>query len=339
MTSQENAKPIALISREPISFAGNFYLNEALFEKGFVPAGIFTMLVGLPGSGKSYYAKNDMQFAAKLHSSDSIREELFGDVNDQSNQELIFQTLHQRVMDDLKYGHHVVYDATNLNYKRRRQFLQQIKRQFPKVWTRCVFIATPYEVCLQRNAERNRVVPEHVIERMYRSFDPPMYAEGWDEIRIHGNECRDPMELMVSFSAIEHDNPHHKLTIGQHSLLAYYYAINHLKIPPQSAVAQAALLHDIGKPFTKAFVNSRGEPCDIAHFYNHEHVSAYDSYQYEMNGVSHTDVATLIRWHMHPYAVAHSDNPEKTETKIKSFLGEGIYHNILLLHEADKAAH
>lgn len=42
----------------------------------------FTMMVGLPGSGKSTYAKELADRTnAKLCSSDAIREELTGDIN------------------------------------------------------------------------------------------------------------------------------------------------------------------------------------------------------------------------------------------------------------------
>lgn len=53
----------------------------------------FYMMVGLPGSGKSWYAGNKLPNAV-VHSSDAIREEILGDVTDQSNQQLVFQTLH-----------------------------------------------------------------------------------------------------------------------------------------------------------------------------------------------------------------------------------------------------
>ena len=45
----------------------------------------FYMMVGLPGSGKSWYAGNKL-LNAVVHSSDAIREEILGDVTDQSNQ-------------------------------------------------------------------------------------------------------------------------------------------------------------------------------------------------------------------------------------------------------------
>ena len=50
----------------------------------------FYMMVGLPGSGKSWYAENKLPDAV-IHSSDTIREELLSDISDQNHQELVFQ--------------------------------------------------------------------------------------------------------------------------------------------------------------------------------------------------------------------------------------------------------
>ena len=61
------------------------------------------MMVGLPGSGKSWYAENKLPDAV-IHSSDTIREELLSDISDQNHQELVFQTLHDRVLSDLRAG-------------------------------------------------------------------------------------------------------------------------------------------------------------------------------------------------------------------------------------------
>lgn len=314
------------------------------YDKNYKYPWLF-MMVGLPGSGKSTFTSNLATMNCVIHSSDKIRKELLGDVNDQSKQTDVFAELHRRVYRDLNAGKDVIYDATNLNYKRRMQFLQELRRRVDEVWAVCIIIPTPYQECLRRNANRDRVVPDEVIERMYRSFDPPMYAEGWDEIWIHGTPNyetlgEDRMNLIRSMSAVEHDNPHHTLSVGQHSILAYFYTLTMLGEEENGVLAQAALLHDIGKPFTKVFKNHRGEPSEIAHFYDHEHVSAYDSYQYSGGTADErTEIATLIRWHMHPYTVNRSDNPMKTENKIKNLLGLDTYQKILLLHQADEAAH
>ena len=63
------------------------------------------MMVGLPGSGKStateYFAK---VYNANIHSSDDIREEIFGDVNDQEHNKEVFEILHKRIKEDIENG-------------------------------------------------------------------------------------------------------------------------------------------------------------------------------------------------------------------------------------------
>ena len=89
----------------------------------------FIMMVGLPYSGKSYYAeKLSKEYGAVVHSSDAIRAEILGDVQDQNNNGKVFEVLHRRVYDDLSNGKSVIYDATNINYKRRMDAIQRLKR-------------------------------------------------------------------------------------------------------------------------------------------------------------------------------------------------------------------
>ncbi|MFW5891636.1 MAG: AAA family ATPase, partial [bacterium] len=139
------------------------------------------MLVGLPGSGKSVYAeKLEKEENYIIHASDRLREEMFGDSTNNENNHQLFQKLHKRIKNDLSENKNVIFDATNISYKRRRAFVQEIKKYNCK--KECYLIATPYELCLKRNKKRNRQVPEHVITRMYKTIYIPQYYEGWNEI-------------------------------------------------------------------------------------------------------------------------------------------------------------
>ena len=50
-----------------------------------------------------------------------------------------------------------------------------------------IIVATQYEKCLEQNKNRERKVPEEVIDRMYKSFQVPTFTEGWDLIDIEYN--------------------------------------------------------------------------------------------------------------------------------------------------------
>ena len=296
------------------------------------------MLVGLPGSGKSHEAQRLAEkYDANIHSSDAIRAELLGDVNAQDANGVVFTTLHNRVKEDLRNGKNCIYDATNISYKRRMAFLNELKNiPCEKI---CVLMATPYATCLKNNQSRDRSVPEYVIERMYRHFDVPWYYEGWDQIEVKYFEGSDgsfglPQDWMEAAKHYNQDNSHHTLTLGEHCWLAVQYLDRN---EPTDTVRYATMIHDCGKPFCKTFVNGKGVITEQAHYYAHEHTGSYDSLFYEMP-CNHLIVAVLIRWHMQPY-YWEKDNNEKLHNKYAELWGAGLYNYIMQLHEADKKAH
>ena len=302
------------------------------------------MMVGLPASGKSTYAQciADTEDAI-IHSSDNLRKELFGDVNEQDKNNELFKELHNRIKSDLKTGKNVIYDACNISYKRRKAFLDELKKiNCKKI---CCLIATPYEKCLEQDQKRNRIVPEHVIKRMYLHFDVPAGFEGWDHVHIVYNDSnkyqRNISDLLNKLSLISQDNPHHTLSIGEHCRVC---ARNVCKIFKERMIFDekliyAAWLHDIGKEFTKQFKNYKGEDTDIAHYYHHENVSAYNALFYLRNDDftcfdSILDICQLIRWHMKPFLI----ETEKAKNKFINLVGRDFYDKLMILHEADVRA-
>lgn len=312
---------------------------------------VFLMVVGLPGSGKSTYIEKYYS-NYRVHSSDAIREELSGDVNNQDINKQVFNTLHKRVKDDLVAGHNVVYDATNISWKRRKAFLQELKNI--NCHKECVLMATPFELCVQRNNERDRVVPYFVIERMYKNFDIPWYNEGWDSIVIaYANsdamtQYGDWSRFVVDHLDFAQDSKWHTETLGDHCLKTLQYVeTREADLTPGNILETkiAAALHDCGKPFCKAFKDSRGEPSEFAHYYNHENVGAYNSLFYgKEDGVDSLLVAALIRYHM----VLHFFKDWKPRT-VEKYENEFVEHEYLqlikfydalkILHEGDKKAH
>lgn len=302
---------------------------------------VFIMMCGLVASGKSYKAKElAKDYDATIFSSDDLREELFGDVSDQAHNQEVFTELHRRIKEYLRNGKSAIYDACNISYKRRMGFIQELKNiPCEKI---CVLMATPYEECLRCNSERERKMPEYVIERMYRKFDPPYWYEGWDDIIVEwskNTQSKGINEWLSSVEDFSQDNSHHSLTLGQHCERALDYVFEVADDTDYRCIAlrSAAALHDCGKCFTKTFKNSKGETTGQAHYYGHEHVGSYDSLFYGML-CSPLDVAIIIRWHMQPY-FWERDNNEKLHNKYRKLWGEDLYQDIMKIHEADKASH
>jgi len=115
---------------------------------------------------------------------------------------------------------------------------------------------------------------------MYKSINIPMLYEGWDSINIIWNTDGYDFDTNVLFNGenglnkIDQENPHHTLTIGKHCLKTFQICE---ELIDDFELNMAAMYHDIGKKFCKAFKNSKGEDTETAHYYNHNNVSAYDS--------------------------------------------------------------
>lgn len=299
------------------------------------------MMIGLPASGKSTIAeKISKSEGAIIVSSDEIRKELLGDINDQSKNELIFKTIEDRIKFYLANKQDVIFDATNINYKRRRGFLHGLGMKVKKI---AVLVATPYEECLIRNAKRERKVPEEVIKKMYYSFYIPQYYEGFDEIEIASNPLEWDEKVQKQYTMVNllesmnipQDNPWHTLTVRQHcekvQELLDKDIMNH-----KYYMRDIGIFHDIGKVQTKSFVNSKGEITDVAHYYNHEKVSAYISVLPILwtRYIPKEDLikrANLIQWHM----ILHFNWEEKTINRYKKMLGEKVWKELEIIHKAD----
>ena len=300
---------------------------------------VLYMLVGIPGSGKSFWAKKMRLQGIPVHGSDAIRAELLHNEGCQDNHQMVFQELGRRVMADLKKGQSCIYDATNMSRRKRSNFLKNAPENIRRV---CVLFLTIPEICQKRDGKRSRTVGNRVIDRYLRNFQCPYWYEGWDEIIpvIEDASYALPMESMRTFSQ---DNPHHRLTLGEHMNSAYDYCVSN---GYSHAVQTAAAYHDCGKFFTKKFENSRGIPTESAHFYGHENYGTYlfllDAYQgndqWKYGGFEETlYTAQLINWHMRPLEAW--EKSKKSAAEDRKLLGEKMMDDILRLHAADVQAH
>ena len=106
----------------------------------------------------------------------------------------------------------------------------------------------------------------------------------------------------------------------------------------------AALLHDVGKLDTKTKFNSRGVEDGEYHYYNHNCAGSYSSMFYFNNietvwnkPCPMSDVTNYIYYHMHPYLAWKQS--ERAKERDRKLLGDKMFNDIMLLHEADLAAH
>jgi predicted kinase len=292
--------------------------------------------VGLPASGKSTYGERLKDYT--IISSDKIREEVFGNINDQAHNTEVFNIIFKRTRETLKAGGNVYLDATNLIAKRRIAFINSFK-DIPNVSFSCVLFVPPYETCLERNSKRDRKVPEEVIAKMLRRFEPPHYSEGFEKIEIFSDNLsiKKLKDMVIDLTEMPHDNSHHTLSVGDHMLKAEELYINneHINEINDIIIAESLLYHDIGKKYTKTFTDYKGNPTKEAHYYNHNHVSAYlfltssNKYPIKMR----IEMANLIDHHMDFYS------NETYLTKVRKRYGEEFFNRLLIINKYDKAAH
>ncbi|WOD39382.1 AAA family ATPase [Nodosilinea sp. E11] len=150
------------------------------------------MLVGIPGSGKSTWARDFVldHPCYQIVSTDAIRAELYGDAAIQGDWPQIWQqvvTLWHQGIVAIRRGEldGVIYDATNARRRYRRAAIAAA-RQTGFTHITLTWFDLPLSVALERNRGRSQPVPMDVIAAMHRQLQgaPPSVAEGADRV-IH----------------------------------------------------------------------------------------------------------------------------------------------------------
>lgn len=285
------------------------------------------VLCGIPGSGKSTYARNKYKDGSNnvvWLSSDAIRERLYGDASCQDNPGKVFEIMQREAVEALEKGFDVIYDATSITRKARAGILSVVPKYVQKD---CVIIWAPIDVCIERDKARERTVGKEVIDKMLKRFEAPFYDEGFDNIAVHISDVHysrtDYYNKAILEMMIPHDNPHHSADIIEHCHLCGNGLLGETC---PIIVVKAGYLHDIGKPYTKTFTNTKGEPTETAHYYGHQGVGAWISYGFFGHNPT---LAWLISTHMAPFI----------NQKYYNSLPPVYKKWIDALHKADKEAH
>lgn len=320
------------------------------------------MLVGLPASGKSTFAERIARdINATIISSDKLREELYGDVNNQDNNVNIFEELYRRARFLLESGNDVIIDATNISQKRRIHF----NKEFREFTRNVIYFNVSVRACILYDSARERTVGEEVISKMYKNLQVPTYAEGWDNIDIIYDKCINTIRKKESFEDIllqgvgyhelfdimnlglvkdfsdcyelPQDNPHHTFSVGRHIHDVYMgvlYSYQETDREDLIKMLWVAIFHDVGKAYTKTFTDMKGNEKRYASFYGHENcssqlaVSFLHNIGYDDNFI--LDVAELVQLHMKLLNAS-----EKSRNKLRNFVGEEKFNKLEFLRDID----
>ena len=143
-----------------------------------LPDACVTLLVGLPGAGKSQYLAARQ---IRAFSSDQVRLLLFDDEAEQGYQSEVFSLLRHMLRARLGAGKPRTFiDATHLTAQERRPAVA-LAEEFG--YAACaLFFDRPVELCLERNRQRGRQVADEVILAMAARLRAPSYHEGFARI-------------------------------------------------------------------------------------------------------------------------------------------------------------
>ena len=325
-------------------------------------------LVGLSGSGKSTYAETFDEYV--IVASDKIRETIYGSRRIQDNPALVFEIAHKSIVQNLHSGRNVVFDATNLRSKDRRQLLDMVKKAVPDARCECHVIVRPVLDCVENDSERVfKVGTDVIVNKQLHKFQIPYNEEGWDEIKLIPPEgyyfdefnLESNCKSFLNQAGIDFDQhtPHHNLTLLEHCVSHERFIENIVceKIENETNTEEdirmfnASLLHDYGKLFTHTVDKETG----YWHYFGHAEIGAYkllehclrdndwnnhdklmelehlrEEYEYEMQNI--LGIVFYVNYHMLPF----DWSTDKIKNKYRKAFGEEKFNNLMLMHEADK---
>lgn len=155
------------------------------------------ILVGLPGSGKSTFIKNEILAKAKegevwhIVSSDDIIEEwgaakglayneAWKEFSGKAKGEMV-----SRLKAAIEAGSNLVFDLTNMTVKSRKAHLKRLTADYTDVRA-VVWSLTDVELKARqdkREKETGKSIPGFVVNNMARSYEAPTKDEGFTEVR------------------------------------------------------------------------------------------------------------------------------------------------------------
>ena len=137
--------------------------------------GKLIILCGIPGSGKSTYARKLLETNPDWAyiSRDEVRYRTVSDPDHYFDHEYdVYKEFCNEISMHLQSGETTIADATHLNRSSREKLLNNIVKPSQVL---CVVIDTPFEECMKRNAAREGItrVPDKTMYRMRNSFHKP----------------------------------------------------------------------------------------------------------------------------------------------------------------------
>lgn len=150
----------------------------------------YTMLIGVPASGKSTWREQYAGSAVVISTDDIIEQTAVAGsrtYNEVFKENIKFaqQLAEQRMKEAFNATLDVVHDQTNLTVKSRKSKLAMVPEEYEKI---AVVFLTPEDTEWQRRLDRpGKSIPQNILLGMRDTMQFPDPEEGFDRIEIVGD--------------------------------------------------------------------------------------------------------------------------------------------------------
>lgn len=147
------------------------------------------IMMGIPGSGKSTWCKNNVPVGASYISRDKIRFSMLGPGEAYfSKENQVYAIFIEQINKALANDKVVYADQTSLDARARAKLINSLAIKPEEI--HIVWLNTPLAKCLSRNELRTGLsrVPRRSIEQMYNNLTRPSWSEGIKYLHIITND-------------------------------------------------------------------------------------------------------------------------------------------------------
>lgn len=157
-------------------------------------------MYGCPASGKTTYARKLADGKYFYLAADEIRRELYGSQDVFGNPGEIYDVLLARMMELLRNGQDVIYDACNLYKRFRLDYLVPIQNAGIPCRKRIIRLNTRKDTCLLNHARRGRDFDIRDVMHYFDLMEYPELSEGWDDISDVPDHAVQALRLYIAAS-------------------------------------------------------------------------------------------------------------------------------------------
>lgn len=136
------------------------------------------MMVGIPGSGKSTYAKE----LSQTHGYEIVSTDMIRMLHSDWEESMIWPEVYRLTAEYLKGGCDIIFDATNITPKVRNRFKDEVSKHFNKFEVVAYYFDTSPKICAKRVEKRNKLVNKlYLPVEVVFSYDEKIIESTIDE--------------------------------------------------------------------------------------------------------------------------------------------------------------